>query len=225
MFGQKNQQQTPVMSPRMKLEQQYRTCRMNLLAVILFTLISMVTYYFNGTYFLFTAFVPLVFFATGVEFAAIVEDPAGAIASGYYTAEDVETAQILGAGTWLAIGVIIALLVLVAYFICWLVSKKHPGAMIAATVFFAADCIMLLLSFDAGLIIDVVFHIWVMYYLIAAIVASNKLKKLPPEEEAPVEGTYTVINGEKVPSAAQPMTAELPQSEQSPSDDHDSSVE
>lgn len=202
MFGQNKQKQAPVMSPRMKLEQQYKTCRMNLLAVIIFTLISMVTYYFNGTYFLFSAFIPLVVFATGAEFYWIVADPAGAIESGFYTAEDVETAQILDGGTWLLIGVIFAVVILAAYFICWLVSKKHPGAMIAAAVFFAVDCIVLLLSFDVSMIVDILFHAWVMYYLIAAIVASNKLKNLPPEEAAPLEGSYTVINGEPVPSAS-----------------------
>lgn len=117
------------------------------------------------------------------------------------TAEDISYYTELS-DTMLIVGVVAAVIILAVYFICWLASKKHPSAMVVAAVFFGIDCVVLLMSFSVDYIVDILFHAWVMYYLIAAIVASSKLKKLPPEEEAPIEGAYTVINGEKVPSAS-----------------------
>lgn len=199
MFSQKK---APALSPRAKYEQQYKTCRYNLLAAIIFTLVSMVTYYINGVYFLFSVFLPLLIFATGVELAFVVDNPLEALASGWYTLEDIEGAQLLDAGTWLAITIVMAVIILAVYLICWIASKKHPAAMIVAAAFFAIDCVVLLLCFDETMIMDLVFHAWVMFYLVLAIIANAKLKKLPPEEAAPLEGSYTVINGEPVPSAS-----------------------
>lgn len=195
MFSQKK---APMLSPRAKLEQQYKTSRMNLLLVIIFTIISMATIYLNGSYFLFTAQLPLAIFTEGVLYQQIADGTYAYMAE--LTAEDISYYTDLS-DTMLIVGIVAAVIILAVYFICWLASKKHPAAMVVAAVFFGIDCVILLMGFSVDYIVDIIFHAWVMYYLIAAIVASSKLKKLPPEEEAPVEGTYTVINGEKVPSA------------------------
>ncbi len=219
-FGQ-TQAKAAAVSPRQQLMQKYNTCRVNLLLVILFTLISLATYYFNGTYFLFSAFLPLLFFAVGAEYAAIADGSAQNISD--YAPEAVETLSNIGAGIFLAIGLVIAIVLLSVYFICWLCSKKHPAAMVVVAVYFAIDCLALLINFDISAILDVVFHVWVMYYLVSAIVANSKLKKLPPDEAAPVEGTYTVINGEPVPSStASPIDfAEIPTNENTTDDRND----
>lgn len=231
MFGQKTPNNSTVISPRLKFEQQYKMCRRNLLAVILFTIISMATLYLNGSYFLFSAWIPLLAFSVCAGYASISDGTVSAAeAAEYgYTPDMIEMLQEVGAGTWMIIGIIIAVVILAVYFVCWLCSKKHPAAMVVAACFFAIDCIALLTSFDLTMIVDILFHVWVMYYLIAAIVASSKLKKLPPEEEAPVEAAYTVINGENLPSAtATPVNeelAEVAQNEQPASNDENTPSE
>lgn len=199
MFSQKK---APVMSPRAKYEQQYKTCRYNLLLVIIFTIISMVTIYTSGRYFLFSAYIPLSVFTYGIVYGSISGNSVAAYFDGV-SSDVVETAKLLSPSAWLAVSIIIAVIILAVYFICWLVSKKHPAAMIVAAAFFAIDCVVLLIDFDETMIIDLVFHAWVMFYLVLAIIANAKLKKLPPEEAAPLEGTYTIINGEAVPSASE----------------------
>jgi hypothetical protein len=84
---------------------------------------------------------------------------------------------------------IIAIILTIPYLIFWIFSKKHYGWMIAALVYFSLDCAMLLyftvLSFDPSLILDIVFHVWVLYYLIMGTRYGVKLKKLP-EDPVPV---------------------------------------
>ena len=68
--------------------------------------------------------------------------------------------------------------------------------MIAALVLFSIDsALMLLLGDFASSILDLVFHAWVIYYLVVGIISANKLKNMPEEEpeavvaegDAPVE--------------------------------------
>lgn len=199
MFAQK---QAPALSPRLRLEQQYKISRNNLLLVIICTLVSLAMIAFADRYFLFSAYLPISYFSSGFY--------CWQIGNGTYAymndvpVEDIPYYQQYGE-LELIIGIVIAAVILLAYFICWLCSKKHTAAMVVATVLFGIDCGMLLYdcvvlqSFE---ILDILFHALVMYYLIVALVAKAKLKKLPPEEEAPVEAAYTVINGENVPSAS-----------------------
>ena len=49
--------------------------------------------------------------------------------------------------------------------------------MIAALVYFAFDCIFLLLNFSVDFIVDIIFHILVMYYLIIGVKYGKLLKK------------------------------------------------
>ena len=87
----------------------------------------------------------------------------------------------------LVISVVLTLL----YLLAWLLSgKNRVGWLIFALVFFGLDTIgMLLLSgISLDSIFDIVFHAWAIYDLILGIRAYYKWKKLPPEEEAVIEG-------------------------------------
>ena len=170
---------------RAKYEKNYNSGRSNLLLAIAFTIVSMITYYFNGSYFLFSAFTPLIFYMVFADYSLIAS---GQMEWPEAEQEFIEILEAVGAGTWLAIGIVIALVMLGVYFLCWLLSKKHTAALIVATVFFGIDCLVVLLNFDMSMIMDVLFHAWVMYYLINAIVSKNKLKNLPTPV---IEATYT----------------------------------
>lgn len=137
------------------LLQQYSMARNNLLLSLLFTLINLALYWFGGgTYFLFS------------------------IAAPYY---GVLFGDLLGFARAAAI---FAVVVLVLYFLCWLLSKQRRGWLLVATVLFALDCVSLLglmaLSGSyADMIMDVLFHIWVMFYLARGIRCGRKLKQFP----------------------------------------------
>ncbi len=83
-------------------------------------------------------------------------------------------------------GLVIAAVILVLYLLCWIFSKKHYGWMIAALVFFILDSIAMIglyiLAEDFSGILDLVIHIWVLYYLIIGVRYGYKLKNIPPEE-------------------------------------------
>ena len=69
-------------------------------------------------------------------------------------------------------------------------KKNNVGWLVAALVLFAIDTVsmFLFMGIDVSMILDIVFHAWVIYYLIAGIVAHKKLKELPLEEPV-VEAT------------------------------------
>ena len=89
-----------------------------------------------------------------------------------------------------------AVLVLGLYLLFWLFSKKHYGWLIPALVFFVLDTIFLLRDsfgggFDFSMLMDVVFHAWVLLSLSLGIINGVKLKKLAEAETAaaPIETT------------------------------------
>ena len=176
---------------RAKYSKNYLAGRNNLLLVIIFTVISMVTYYLDGSYFYFSAYVPMIVFAVFADYSWIAGGDTEFAEYLGYDAEFVETLQTVGAGTWLIIGAVIGLLMLSVYFVCWLLSKKHPAALTVTAVLFGLDCALILLNFSVTAILDILFHAWVMYYLINAIISNNKLNKLPPPV---VEATATEVN-------------------------------
>lgn len=145
---------------RERLQKKYDSARSNLLLAIVLTVVNIVLFFANsGTMLLFSVSVP--YYA--VIFAYLFE-----IAP---------------------IGIAFAAIILVIYFLCWLLSKKRNGWLIAALVLFAIDTLgmagLYLLAEDASGLMDGLIHIWVLYYLVAGVSAGVKLKKLPdilPEE-------------------------------------------
>lgn len=81
------------------------------------------------------------------------------------------------------VGCVLAVVLMVLYFLCWLLSKKHPGWLVVALVLFILDTLALigfyLLAEEISGIMDVVIHVWVLYYLVNGIFAARKLKNLP----------------------------------------------
>ncbi len=172
----------PVLSPRMALEGKYNAARMNLLLVIAFTVINLVLLFAAGGnfYFLFSAFVPY--------YAGII----GMLYCGKFPAEfyeDYVGFEFLD-NSFLFVMIILAVAFTLPYLIAWLCSKNHKvGWLIFALVWFGLDTVLMIFLNGIALdsLFDILFHAWVIYYLVMGIVSHNKLKKLPPDEPAPVD--------------------------------------
>ncbi len=158
----------------------YDSARSNLLLMIVFTLINVVLAAIGSeTMMLFSATVPYLFAIMGM---------------------------IEGFSELLAPGIVLALISIGIYFVCWLLSKKHYAWMIVALVLFSIDTLIMIGMYvfagDFSGIIDVLIHAWVMYYLVVGAINGPKLKKLPEEEiESTLNGDgqeWTVVNGEKI---------------------------
>lgn len=149
-------------TPRELLEQQFKASRSNLLLMVIFTVINIVLLYVGSeTMLLFSASIPYFAVALGV---------------------------FGGSFELFVIGLIVAVVLITLYFLCWLMSKKHPRWLIVALVLFILDVLAMicffLLAEEASGIVDVLFHGWVLCYLIIGISSAAKLKKMPAEEPA-----------------------------------------
>lgn len=125
----------------------YKNSRMNLLAVVAFTAVNVaLALVGSGTYFLFS------------DYLAYLLSLYGRI---YY--------ELAETGAYLVIGGAMAALVLVPYVLCFFLSKKRRGWMIAALVLFSIDMVILVLDsiayFEVSILLDYVFHIWVIVSL------------------------------------------------------------
>ncbi len=155
-------------NPRNKKEfalQQVKIARSNLLLMIILTVVNVVLLAVGAdTMLLFSATVPYYVAAVGIVS---------------------EVSQIM------AVCFAVAAVILVLYLICWMLSKRHYGWMIAAMVLFILDSIAMIglyvLVEDFSGILDLIIHIWVLYYLIIGVKYGYKLKNIPPEEELEYE--------------------------------------
>lgn len=160
-----NVQNTAPMSPREEVEMKYKRSRANLLLVIIASLVNLFTIALNRSYFYFSAAMPSLLLDISVQ-----ENP------------EVVFADLL-------IPIVVGIILTVPYLLCWIFSKKRVGWMVAALVFFSLDCLLLVTMYDlTSAIIDILFHAWVMFYLITGVINGFKLKKMPEEEPLPEFG-------------------------------------
>ncbi len=175
----KNQGATVQLSQRQMLENTVNNTRHNLLLVLAFTIINIILLVANAnTYFLFSAYVPYMLVDYGMYF--------GGMYPLEYYGEYLSEVAFLGKG-FFGVMLAIAAAVLILYVLCWVFAKKHPKTwLVVALVFFSIDTAVLLLwlEISADLIMDYVFHGWVIVSLARGLSALKKLKNLP-EEVAP----------------------------------------
>ena len=147
------------MTYRQSLEQKEKAGRSNLLLAIILTVVNIVLLIGGGN--------SMLLFSISVPYYAVI------------------FGMILGGQELLITGCVIAGIMLLAYFLCWLFSKNHKGWMIAALVLFIVDTLGLvafyLLAGEISGILDFVFHALIIYYLAGSLSATKKLKTLPPE--------------------------------------------
>ena len=156
-------------TPRQLTEMKYKRSRANLLLVIIASVVNLFTLALNGSYFLFSASIP----AIPVELAMPMSEEEVVVFSDFI------------------VPIIIGVILTVPYLLCWIFSKKRAGWMIPALVFFSFDCLYLLLlaTLDpTAVLFDILFHAWVMFYLITGVKHGFKLKKMPEDEPLPAFG-------------------------------------
>lgn len=158
-------------SQRQIAQEKYKAARSNLIVMIALTLLNILL--------LFTGANMMMLFSATVPYYVVI------------------IGQVSGNSTVLTVCLVFAIACLLGYFLCWVFSKKHYGWMVAALVFFIMDALalvgfMLLAQVFSG-ILDVVFHVLVLYYLIIGVKYGHQLTTLPEEvmEAAPAQVSNT----------------------------------
>lgn len=165
LFNKKEEQTKGVKTP----QEIYATARSNLLLVVAFTAVNVILRLVSADmYFLFSASTPMAF---------------------------LDIITVMEATELLPIAVAWAFIIIGFYLLCWFLSKKRTGWMIVAAVMFAVDTLVLLALYDiVAMIIDLLMHVWVLYYLISGSVSAVRMKKMPAEipcpEMAPQQPVY-----------------------------------
>lgn len=161
---------------RQNLDSRYSSSRTSLLIVILFTVINIVLLLLESdTYFLFAAFIPYYLVTLGMLMC-------GKFPAEYYT-EELAGIEFVDS-SFLAVTLIMAAVILILYFLGWLISKKHKvGWLIFSLVLFSLDTLSMLAmsGLVIDMLIDIVFHGWVIFELARGIYAHYKWVNAPLE--------------------------------------------
>jgi hypothetical protein len=166
---------------RMKYQGRYNAARANVLLVAVLSLINVILLAVNADiYFPFSASFPY-YLISGAR-----------LLCGMYPEEFyVELAELTGEPVMteflppviFTVVLVIGVLLIAIFSLCWLLSKKRVGWMIAALVLFVLDTLYLLsMGISIDMIIDIIFHAWVLYSVISGTIAFFKLKSLPDDE-------------------------------------------
>lgn len=162
----------PRPTPEQSASGHYKACRMNLLLVAVFSLINVLALAGGSfQYFLFSASVPY-----------IITDFAMAIC-GKYPEELYEGGYLFydfyGDGVFFTL-IAIALVIIAFYVLCFFLSKRYGiGWIFAAAALFLVDTGVMLWWYGTAVsIMDIVFHFYVLFFLVLGIVAHFRFQKL-----------------------------------------------
>ena len=149
------------------LPQRYLTARIVLMVMIVLSFINLI----------------LIIIGSGLQFTVSASFPYFAVMGG----------AILDANSYLntqlgfILGCVASVIWIGLFVLCFVFSKKKLGFMIAAAALFAADCLFMIPNFVfyiwildgevTSSVIEVLFHIWILWSLIAGCLAGRKLKK------------------------------------------------
>ena len=175
-------------SDRQMLLNKFNSARSNLLLLVIFSAINLIMLATgSGAYFLFSATIPYTITDLAMFFCGMYPEE-------FYTG-DFAGMIFADQGLFVA-ALIISLIIIGTYLLCWFLSRKNKvGWLITALSFFCADTLFMFLYYgiSASIIIDILFHGWIIFILINGISAYYKMKKLPPEENM-IEGEFTEIS-------------------------------
>lgn len=148
-----------------KAEAMHKNARISLLTVVICSLINVIFICFFDRYFLFSSYLSQILSVIG-------------------TSLYVETEMIVYYIVFAVMAVISAL----PYLVCWIFSKKYHAPMVIALVLFSLDTLLMLvdviLFLDLSMIIDIVFHGWVIYSLATGVKFGKQRKALAEEVAA-----------------------------------------
>jgi len=112
----------------------------------------------------------------------------------------------------MAVGLIVAMLGVFVYFLCWLLSKRKRVFILVALILFSVDTllflattgIVFLLGFgDFMIIVEIAFHGWILYYLITGTAAWAKLRGVTEEQ---LDDAKTAVDNEVASAAMNELT-------------------
>ncbi len=179
-------QAQPIQSPLQTLAGKYIAARYNLLLIVIFTLINLILLVIpsaSESYFLFSASVPYILTLLGMFLC-------GRMPEDYYFSEEGEELlhTFLPQGFFWTAFVISLMIVALYALLCFLSREHRVGALIAALVLFAIDTVLFLFWYGIALemLLDILFHGWVLVILVQGIMAHFKAKAMPPETATPV---------------------------------------
>lgn len=142
------------------LQRRIQAARGNLILVIIFTIANIMSYWFQFGFMMpFSAFIPFTIFDFSYYFSVELNDP-----------------NLFIGGIILASGVILL------YIMGYVLSKKKPEWLTFMLVMYVFDTVVMLylfigiFAFNSTMILDILFHIWVLYYFTNGVLAVNKLK-------------------------------------------------
>lgn len=163
-----NKNQTQGFTKKELAERQFLSSRLTVLLICVFTAINIILALTGSdSYFLFSASIP--YYAVILSYISVA---AGELPMGV-----------------LIVAIAFAVVVIAAYLLCFIFGKKHFGWLIAALILFSLDTIyfiyIIISAFDASMIIDIVFHLYVIYSLVMSVVNFFRLKNTAEEETAP----------------------------------------
>ena len=176
------------MDPRMErqaLISKYNAARINLLAVVAFTVFNIITLAVgNGSYFLFSANMPYMLTFLGMFICGMLPDD-------YY--EGLDGMFYLDKSVFV-IFLILSIIILALYVLCWYFSKNGKVKWLkTALILFSIDTVVMLITGDlTAILFDIIFHIWVIYILVSGIKAHKKIKAMTKEDEM-IEGDFTEL--------------------------------
>lgn len=148
-----------------KAVKNYKTTRMNVVLFMAFTLINIFAL-MGGTYFLFSIYGSVICFSLGFSLKQEAAE-AGAAAPNAY----------------LAVGIVAGILILAAFFVFWMLSKKRAWAMTVLFVLFSLDTLIVLIALflfqDYTMMIDLVVHGVIVWVFFGGVKAAKKLRDFP----------------------------------------------
>ncbi len=175
-------------SKKQSLFAKYNSSRIQLLVIVAFTVVNVVFLAMKADrYFLFSAAIPYILVMLGMTNCGMLPEE-------YYGA-DYKYLDFYGKSFFFAM-LAIAVLITAVYLLCFFMSKKHgAGWLAAALALFTADTVAMLIfyGFDSSMIVDILFHVLFIAYMVYGIVNYYKWKKAPDPSPA---GAESVLNGE-----------------------------
>ena len=177
------------------------TSRMNLLLSVIFTVVNLVMVLFDdSTGFLFSAAIPhytSFFFAfnCGILSESYYESYYAGYEGGKYAETWKETFPFLDPSIFWTVFAI-SILITIGLFVLWFFSKKHRICSVITLAYYIVDTLFLLgAAYLLGmggisLIIQLLFHAWIVYYAVLAVRAWKGIDTAPSAAEAAARMGY-----------------------------------
>lgn len=171
-----NEVNTVSLSARERLEKRYKSSTANLLLVAGFSFVNLVLLLVNSdTYFLFSSYIPYLLGDYAMFYG-------GKYPEEYYA--DIPDMVFFSDGIF-AIFVAVAVIFILFYLLSWFLARKNKGIwLVFSLALFVLDTVIMFIvvGISMNMIMDIVFHIWVIISLSLGIAAHIKLKNMPREE-------------------------------------------